>query len=145
MVLCSGPFYFDLIERRDRESVNDVAVVRVEEIAPFPYRAVRDQIDKYPNARVIWAQEESQNAGAWTFVDTRIRAALGDSSQRKPEYYGRETSSSPATGRAKIHESEKDRLLDAALGITDVPPGGIGPDPNYLYEFTNGMHGDESQ
>ena len=141
VILCSGQIYYDLVEMRALKKKNDVAIVRVEEISPFPYSGVRDQVDKYPNAEVIWAQEECQNGGAWSFVEPRIAAALKDSSKRRPLYYGRETSASPATGFAKVHEYEKNAILEGALGISDAPPGGIGPQPNHLQRFTNGMYG----
>jgi 2-oxoglutarate dehydrogenase E1 component len=71
--MCSGKVYYDLVKHRETKKIDDVAIIRVEELSPFPYRALADELDKYRNADSYrWAQEEPQNAGAWDYVAPRF-------------------------------------------------------------------------
>jgi 2-oxoglutarate dehydrogenase E1 component len=109
VVLCSGKVYWDIERAKKKREVKDVAVVRVEQLFPFPAAKVRAIIDGVPE--VAWAQEEPKNMGAWTFIEPRLRE-IGC----QPRYIGRADAASPATGSHKRHVAEQQSIVDAALG-----------------------------
>ncbi|HYZ64653.1 MAG TPA: 2-oxoglutarate dehydrogenase E1 component [Acetobacteraceae bacterium] len=120
VVICSGKVYYDLLAARRDAGVNDVAIVRLEQIYPFPDVSLPKALAPYRKAEVIWCQEEPENMGAWTFVDRRIERVLnqlGGAAQR-PIYVGREEAASPATGLAKVHAQQQAALVQDALGLT---------------------------
>lgn len=121
VIMCSGKVYYDLAQaREERGLVDKVALVRLEEIAPFPENAITGELKRYPRtARLVWAQEEPRNMGAWTFVAPRldnIMEAL-DVEQRRLVYAGRKPAASPATGNHGQHEREQRQLLDDAFTL----------------------------
>ncbi len=115
LVLCSGKVYYDLVNaRRERELV-DTAVLRVEQLYPFPHKALEAELRKYPNlVQVTWCQDEPQNQGAWFFVQHHIAEALKDG--QRLSYAGRPASASPAVGYYDKHYAQQKELLAAALG-----------------------------
>jgi 2-oxoglutarate dehydrogenase E1 component len=117
VVLCSGKVYYDLLAERREQGIRDVALVRLEQLYPFPDRSLPPVLAAYPRAKVVWCQEEPQNMGAWHFIDRRIEGVLErlDVAARRPAYVGRAEAASPATGLAKIHASEQAALVRAAL------------------------------
>jgi 2-oxoglutarate dehydrogenase E1 component len=120
VVLCSGKVYFDLLEERRERGIDDVAILRVEQLYPWPRDNLTRQLSRYKNADVIWCQEEPANMGAWTFVLPRINYILealttGKKAPRRPYYVGRIASASPAAGSLKIHNAEQAQLVDQAL------------------------------
>ncbi len=117
LILCSGKVYYDLVQERTRRGIDDVAIVRIEQLYPWPRLRVIDALNQYPNADVIWCQEEPANMGAWLFVLPRLLNIFEEleRSQRIPLYVGRNASASPATGLLKIHEREQKMLIDQAL------------------------------
>jgi 2-oxoglutarate dehydrogenase E1 component len=111
VVLCSGKVYYDLRGAQTETHADEVAVVRVEQFYPFPEGLLRKTLDRYSKAREwVWAQEESQNMGGWTFMEPRLRA-LGYA----VEYVGRDASASPATGSLGVHLHEQREIVEAAL------------------------------
>lgn len=82
-IWCSGQVYYALLKSRDLNKLDHVAISRLEQLSPFPYDLLVAHLDKYPNARVIWAQEEPLNAGAWSYVAPRIRTLLKQSERHK--------------------------------------------------------------
>jgi 2-oxoglutarate dehydrogenase E1 component len=111
VVLCSGKVYYDLLERRNEAKANDVALVRVEQFYPFAEELFKRALARYRKAREwVWAQEESQNMGGWTFMEPRLRG-LGYNF----EYVGRDASASPATGSLGVHRREQRELAEAAV------------------------------
>ena len=120
VLLCSGKIYFELIERRDALKRHDVAILRLEQLHPWPREELRAALAAYPDGtRVVWVQEEPGNQGAWPYVERRFRGALFD---RLPlEGIARSESASPATGSHASHQLEQRELLDAAFG-----GGGVG-------------------
>ncbi len=120
VVLCSGKVYYDLLaERRDR-GLRDVAILRLEQLYPFPEKTLAFTLKPYAKAQaVVWCQEEPENMGAWSFVDRRIERVLSVLKHRakRPEYAGRAAAASPATGLAKTHAAEQAALVRAALGV----------------------------
>jgi 2-oxoglutarate dehydrogenase E1 component len=117
VVFCSGKVYFDLLRARRKEALRDVALVRIEQLYPFPSDEYQAILGRYANAsEVVWCQEEPQNQGAWYQIRHRLQElALG---QRPVLYAGRAPAAAPATGIAKIHELEQQALVAAALHST---------------------------
>jgi 2-oxoglutarate dehydrogenase E1 component len=114
VLVCSGKVYYDLLAARCEQMRDEIAIVRVEQLYPFPAHELRAVLDSYPNAeRVCWVQEEPQNMGAWDFVYRRLRDLLPPG--REPRYIGREEAASPAIGSYKIHQSEQVELVTRAL------------------------------
>ena len=111
VVLCCGKVYYDLNEEREKQKLVDVAIVRVEQLYPLHMDRLESVIKRYKKSQqLIWAQEESQNMGAWFFMEPRLRA-----SGFNPVFVGRDASASPATGVKKVHEREQKELVYQAL------------------------------
>jgi 2-oxoglutarate dehydrogenase E1 component len=117
VVLCTGKIYFDLVKARAKDGDNRVALVRIEQLYPFPLNALAKVLQRYRNAEIVWCQEEPQNMGAWNFVDRRIEQALGglDVASKRPRFAGRAEAASPATGLFKRHVEEQAHLVAEAL------------------------------
>ncbi|EGD77803.1 2-oxoglutarate dehydrogenase [Salpingoeca rosetta] len=118
LVLCSGKVYYDLLQHREENNITDVAIGRVEQISPFPFDLVHKHADDFPNAEIVWCQEEPRNMGAWTYVRPRIETALSKSTHHagdRPRYIGRTPSASVATGDKKTHHDEQVKLVSEAL------------------------------
>ncbi len=120
LVLCSGKVAYDLIQKRDEEGLDDVSIVRIEQIYPFPGEPLNIRLKRMTNLQeIVWCQEEPRNNGAWFFVDRQIEdAAAAADKPLRPIYAGRDASASPATGFAKKHEEQQAALVAAALGIS---------------------------
>ncbi|XP_020817826.1 2-oxoglutarate dehydrogenase, mitochondrial isoform X2 [Drosophila serrata] len=119
LIFCSGKVYYDLFkEREDHEQVNTVAIVRVEQICPFPYDLITQQVELYPNAELLWAQEEHKNSGAWFYIQPRFDTMLlqNENETRCVSYHGRAPSSSPATGNKVQHFKEYKAFMDSIFG-----------------------------
>ena len=115
VVLCSGKVWADVEGDERRAADESVAVVRLEELYPFPGEELRSILAAYPNAdEIVWLQEEPRNMGAWTFVEPRLRDLLGP--DRPLRYVGRPESASPAEGWADAHKLEQKRIVDGVLG-----------------------------
>ena len=122
LVLCSGKVAYDLMTRRDEEKLDDVSVVRIEQLYPFPGEPLAVRLGRMTNLQeIVWCQEEPRNNGAWFFVDRLIEQAAetAGKSGMRPIYAGREAAASPATGFAKRHEEQQRALVGLALGIDD--------------------------
>jgi 2-oxoglutarate dehydrogenase E1 component len=116
VVFCSGKVYYDLLRARRKEALRDVALVRIEQLYPFPSEEYQAILNRYPEAReVVWCQEEPQNQGAWYQIRHRLQELLG---RRQLLYAGRSPAAAPASGIAKIHDSEQQALVAAALHST---------------------------
>jgi 2-oxoglutarate dehydrogenase E1 component len=117
LVFCSGKVYFDLLKARRKDGIRDVALVRIEQLYPFPSEEYEAILNRYSNAReIVWCQEEPQNQGAWYQIRHRLQEVLG--ARRQVLYAGRAPAAAPATGIMKIHEAEQHALIDAALKST---------------------------
>lgn len=105
VILCSGQVYYDLEGARVAGGHNDVAIVRVEQMAPFPFRSVNEETKKFKNADILWAQEEPKNAGGWQFVEPRLRNLVKHSGVNRGElkYAGRQIMAATAGGYSKSH------------------------------------------
>jgi 2-oxoglutarate dehydrogenase E1 component len=119
VIICSGKVYYDLLQERRAKDVKDIAIVRLEQIHPFPETTLGRVLKPYTNADVVWCQEEPENTGAWNFVDRRIERVLHrlEMKSYRPAYVGREAAASPATGLARTHMAQQARLVMTALGL----------------------------
>ncbi|MEX2008968.1 MAG: 2-oxoglutarate dehydrogenase E1 component [Dongiaceae bacterium] len=119
VVLCSGKVYFDLFEERARRGQTDVFFLRLEQLYPFPHKALLGELARFPEAEVVWCQEEPKNMGAWTFAAPEIEAVMAETStrHRRPIYVGRPAAAAPATGLLRRHNREQAQLIDTALTI----------------------------
>ncbi|MGH6816523.1 MAG: 2-oxoglutarate dehydrogenase E1 component [Hyphomicrobiaceae bacterium] len=117
VVLCSGKVYYDLYEAREKAGIDDVYLMRVEQLYPFPARALIAELSRFPQAELVWCQEEPYNMGAWTYIDRSlewVREHAGGE-QRRPRYVGRKAAASPATGQLSKHNEEQAALVKEAL------------------------------
>ena len=145
VLLCSGQIYYALSAARRARKVRDVALVRVEQLSPFPYDDVAAAVGRHPNAEVVWAQEEPKNQGAWRFVQSRANTALREllssdgsgrgggsggsgasSSPRTLRFIGRPPAGTTATASLAIHREELLAIVDAALAAELRPTGAEG-------------------
>ncbi|CAM9577891.1 unnamed protein product, partial [Discosporangium mesarthrocarpum] len=116
LILCTGQLYYDLVEEREKArnmrthffgvGRKDIAIVRVEQLTPFPFDRVAEEVAQYPEAEVCWVQEEPKNMGAWTFVKPCIETASRElnGKEKRPGYIGRPTAAAPATGLSKARK-----------------------------------------
>ena len=117
VILCSGKIYYDLYEDRVRRGLNDVYMLRLEQLYPFPHKTLVSELGRFPSAQVLWCQEEPQNMGAWTFVQPNIEWVLNylNAKTKRPVYAGRPSSASTATGLMSRHSQELKALLEDAF------------------------------
>ena len=114
VILCSGKVYYDLLNYRDAEKITNAAIVRVEQLYPLAEAKLREMVKPFPkSAKLIWCQEESQNMGAWTFMEPRLWALFG----RTIIYAGRNASASPAVGSLVLHKREQAQLIADAFSV----------------------------
>ena len=121
LVLCSGKVAYDLMEKRDADGLDDVSIVRLEQLYPFPGEPLAVRMQRMTGLEeVIWCQEEPRNNGAWFFVESQIEDALIAAGHKgmRPRYAGRDAAASPATGFAARHLVQQEALVADALGIT---------------------------
>jgi 2-oxoglutarate dehydrogenase E1 component len=117
VVLCSGKVYFDLFEEREKRGVDDVYLLRVEQLYPFPAKSVAGEMGRFKNADVVWCQEEPKNMGSWTFVEPYLEWVLKTVGARvdRPRYVGRPASAATATGLMSKHAVQLQAFLDEAF------------------------------
>ena len=114
LIACSGKVYYDLVKQRTEKKATDVAIIRVEQLYPFPHKALAAELKRYPKLEeVVWCQDEPQNQGAWFFVQHNILENMSDG--MKLAYAGRPASASPACGYAHLHQEQQKSLLNAAF------------------------------
>ena len=115
VIACSGKVYYDLVKKRTEAERSDVAIIRVEQLYPFPHKVFAAELKKYPNATdIVWCQDEPQNQGAWFFIQHNIHENMHEG--QKLGYAGRAASASPAVGYAHLHQEQQKALIDAAFG-----------------------------
>jgi 2-oxoglutarate dehydrogenase E1 component len=108
VILCSGKVYFDLLEKQQTEKVKDTAIIRLEQVFPFPEKKLNSLLSAYSNPSLIWVQEEPENMGAWSFILRQMRKTNIDVVARK-------ASASPAVGYLKVHNAEQLQLVESAF------------------------------
>jgi 2-oxoglutarate dehydrogenase E1 component len=117
VVLCTGKVYYDLFEEREKKGINDVYLMRVEQLYPFPLKALAAELARFPNADVVWCQEEPKNMGAWGFVEPYLEWVLerANSKVKRARYAGRAASAATATGLMSKHLAQLQAFLDEAF------------------------------
>ena len=114
VIVCSGKVYYDLVKKREEKGNDDVAIVRIEQLYPFPHKAFAAEIKRFPNATdIVWCQDEPQNQGAWFFIQHQIHENMLEG--QKLGYAGRAASASPAVGYAHLHQEQQKNLIEAAF------------------------------
>ncbi|MGE0501126.1 MAG: 2-oxoglutarate dehydrogenase E1 component [Rhizobiaceae bacterium] len=118
VVLCSGKVYYDLYEEREKRGVDDVYLLRVEQLYPFPAKALITELSRFRNAEMVWCQEEPKNMGAWSFIDPYLEWVLAhiEAKHQRVRYTGRPAAASPATGLMSKHLAQLEAFLEDALG-----------------------------
>jgi 2-oxoglutarate dehydrogenase E1 component len=116
LVFCSGKVYYDLLESRQVHGIKDIALIRIEQLYPFPISGYASLLQQYAHVDdIVWCQEEPQNQGAWYQIRHRLQEPLTD---RQQLYYaGRQAAAAPASGIFKIHLQQQQALVEAALDI----------------------------
>ena len=119
VVICSGKIFYHLYEEREKNNITDVKLLRLEQIYPFPSKTLEKELEKTPNAKVIWCQEEPKNMGSWFFVDRNIEDVLIKIKSKfsRPIYVGRAEAASPATGSLSRHLKEQDNIVKESLNL----------------------------
>lgn len=121
VIICCGKVYYDLLEKRRILALNTIAIIRIEQLYPFPERLLKGLLAQYPQAsHVVWCQEEPENQGAWYQLQHRLRALLHPA--QSLSYAGREQAASPAVGHYGLHIAQQNRLIADALGINVSSP-----------------------
>ncbi len=117
VVLCTGKVYYDLYEDREKRGIDDVYLLRVEQLYPFPAKALIGELSRFPQAEIVWCQEEPKNMGAWTFVEPYIEWVLGQvgGSSSRARYVGRPAAAATATGLMAKHQAQLRAFLDDAF------------------------------
>jgi len=118
VVLCSGKVYYDLYEEREKRGICDLYLLRVEQLYPFPAKALVTLLSRFPNAEIVWCQEEPKNMGAWSFIEPYLEWVLAHIGAKKTDirYAGRPAAASPATGQMSKHLEQLASFLADALG-----------------------------
>jgi 2-oxoglutarate dehydrogenase E1 component len=118
VVLSAGKVYYDLLEEREKRGLNDIYLLRLEQFYPWPMKSVMAELARFPNAELVWCQEEPKNMGGWTFVDPWLELTLEklDIKAKRARYAGRPASASTAAGLMSKHLKELETLLEEALG-----------------------------
>lgn len=116
IIFCSGKVYYDLLKYKTQNEIKNVAINRLEQFYPFPDHSIKEYLKEYSHVKdVIWCQEEPKNMGGWYFVSTRFKYA--EQKNQKTKYVGRPAAASPATGSAKLHNAEQERLVEEAFTL----------------------------
>jgi 2-oxoglutarate dehydrogenase E1 component len=118
VVMCSGKVYFDLLEEREKRGIDDIYLLRVEQLYPFPAKALINELSRFRGAEMVWCQEEPKNMGAWAFIDPYLEWVLAhiDAKYQRVRYTGRPAAASPATGLMSKHLQQLAAFLEDALG-----------------------------
>jgi len=118
VVMCSGKVYYDLYEEREKRGIDDVYLLRVEQLYPFPAKALINELSRFKNAEMVWCQEEPKNMGAWSFIDPYLEWVLQhiEAKNTRVRYTGRPAAASPATGLMSKHLAQLEAFLEDALG-----------------------------
>jgi 2-oxoglutarate dehydrogenase E1 component len=128
VVFCSGKVYYDLVAERAKRGTDDVAVVRIEQLYPFPHEEFAAQLELYANAKsIVWCQEEPGNQGAWHRIQHYLLRSL--KADQKLSYAGRLSSASPAVGYLQLHNEQQKALVDTALSLEAVAAKSPEPAP----------------
>jgi len=114
VIACSGKVYYDLVKKREEKGADDVAILRVEQLYPFPHKVFAAELKRFPNAtEIMWCQDEPQNQGAWFFIQHNIHENMLEG--QRLGYSGRAASASPAVGYSHLHQEQQKALVEGAF------------------------------
>ena len=118
VVICSGKVYFDLLDEREKRGLDDIYLLRMEQLYPWPMKSMMTELARFPSAELVWCQEEPKNMGGYMFADPWLELTLEklNGQARRVRYAGRPATASTAAGLMSKHLKELDALLEAALG-----------------------------
>jgi 2-oxoglutarate dehydrogenase E1 component len=118
VILCTGKVYYDLYEEREKRGLDDVYILRLEQLYPFPTKALVTELSRFKQAEIVWCQEEPRNMGAWFFVDVYLDWVLNQigAKHKHARYAGRPASASTAVGQMSKHLAQLKQFLEEALG-----------------------------
>jgi 2-oxoglutarate dehydrogenase E1 component len=118
VIICSGKVYYDLFEEREKRGINDMYILRVEQLYPVPLKTLVQQLERFKKAEVVWSQEEPRNMGGWYFIEPYLEWVLNQigATHKRPRYAGRAAAAATATGLMSKHLAQLKALLDEALG-----------------------------
>jgi 2-oxoglutarate dehydrogenase complex dehydrogenase (E1) component-like enzyme len=120
ILLCSGKVYYDLLAKREESSQNHIAIIRLEQLYPFPMQRLTDILRRYSDAaEIYWVQEEPENMGAWYFVERQLQDLIKGRS-RTLKYVGRPTAASPGAGAHKVHSEQQRQIVEDAFATAPV-------------------------
>ena len=117
VILCSGKVYYDLYEQRQERGIEDVYLLRIEQLYPVPLKSLTNELSRFPNADVVWCQEEPKNMGAWSFIESYLEWALGKTAgkAKRARYVGRAAAASPAVGTMSKHQAQLATFMEQAF------------------------------
>lgn len=117
VVLCSGKVYYDLYDEREKRGIDDIYLLRIEQLYPVPLKALVQELGRFKGAEVVWCQEEPRNMGAWHFIEPYLEWVLNqiNAANKRPRYAGRSAAAATATGLMSKHQAQLKALLDEAL------------------------------
>jgi 2-oxoglutarate dehydrogenase E1 component len=117
VILSAGKVYYDLYDERERRGINDIYLLRIEQLYPFPTKALMTELARFKAAEIVWCQEEPRNMGAWVFVDIFLEWVLNQigAKYRRARYVGRPAAASPAVGQMSLHLAQLGKVLNEAL------------------------------
>ena len=118
VVMCSGKVYYDLYEEREKRGIDDIYLLRIEQLYPFPTKALIAELSRFKQAEMVWCQEEPRNMGSWFFVDTFLQWVLNQigAAHKRVRYAGRPAAASPAVGQMSKHVAQLKQFMEEALG-----------------------------
>ena len=150
VVMCSGKVYYDLYEEREKRGIDDIYLLRIEQLYPFPSKALVSELSRFKQAEMVWCQEEPRNMGAWFFVDVFLQWVLNQigAKHRHLRYAGRPASASTAVGQMSKHLAQLKQLLEEALGKMGRRPAKASESPPVRYRqlgdyWINRLRGDD--
>ena len=118
VIMCSGKVYYDLYEEREKRGIDDIYLLRVEQLYPVPLKALVHELQRFKQAEMVWCQEEPRNMGSWHFIESYLEWALNQvgAAQKRPRYAGRPAAAATATGLVSKHQQQLRDLFEQALG-----------------------------
>jgi 2-oxoglutarate dehydrogenase E1 component len=120
ILLCSGKIYYDLLAKREELRTNDVAIIRLEQLYPFPIDRLNDVLQRYSDTvEIYWVQEEPENMGAWFFVEEQLQDLI-TSKRRNVRYVGRALAASPAAGAHKVHVEQQQHIVEESFATAPI-------------------------
>ena len=120
LLLCTGKVYYDLLEQKQKSEINDIEIIRIEQLYPFPKEAIKAEMTKFKHVTdVVWVQEEPRNQGAWFYMQSRRNLTDCIYPNQSLQYAGRDYSASPAVGYMQLHRQQQTQLINDALDLTD--------------------------